>query len=556
MKTIDTLYRQRLNILSKYITIVFIILCIVLFNIQVVAHEDLSAKADNQNNIAIVSNPVRGNILDRNGIPFTESRDEIYLKVFPKLIGSREDILQIIGDLSGQNIFELKRQFQAKPQETEIIVSNLDYDLIEEVMQGIYPGIYIYANNRRYDENSIARHIVGYIQKDGSPIMGIEKEFHVFLDGNGESHIYGFKDAKDNPISGAGYRLERSNTVYHDVQLTIDYHIQKLLEQVLDDAGGRNGAIVVEIDSGEILAAASRPNYKQYDIAGSSEPDCFWAVPFKAFPPGSIFKTVVAAIAIEEGKYSGEDMFFCNGGIDLNGVFYPCHKSTGGLGEITLEEAFAHSCNDAFIRIAKELGGDKVVEFARKFGFGSEIDIGFDNDIGGLPDRFKFAGAGIGNLALGQGDVMVTPLQAVDMMTTIANGGIRKPLKLVRRLISSDGTNIEWKSETEEYRVISNETAKELQTWLIQAARYGTGKRAYDEEFGGGGGKTGTPQIANDIYAEHYGWFVGFFPVENPKYAMAILSREEGEGGTTAAPIFKEIARGIWRYNSNLKYVE
>src|SRR5690606_5216703 len=126
---------------------------------------------------------------------------------------------------------ELREQFETKTQEVEMAVSNLDYILMQEIMQGIYPGIYIYTVNRRYDEDSIARHIVGYIQEDGSPIMGIEKDFHKFLDGNGESFMYAFKDVNHNPIAGAGYTFEQTGTTYHHVRLTIDYHIQSLLEQ-------------------------------------------------------------------------------------------------------------------------------------------------------------------------------------------------------------------------------------------------------------------------------------------------------------------------------------
>lgn len=552
MKVKKTFHR-RLNILLKYMTVLFAILVIVLFKIQIIDHKRLSEKADRQNNMVITTNSVRGNILDRNGIPFTVGKEIIYLKVYPRQIGEREDVLETIKILTKKDSIELQRKLNSNLQGFEIQVLNRDNNLIKEVLEGMYPGLYIYITNERYDENSIARHIVGYIQRDGSPIMGIEKNFNDFLDSGDKSYIYAFKDVNDNPIVGAGYTYKEPDSVYHDVQLTIDYSIQNLLEKVLDDADGRNGAIVVDIDSGEILAAASRPNYKQYDIAGSIEPDCLWAVPFKAFSPGSIFKTVVAAVALEQGRYSEDVMFYCGGGIDINGVFYSCHKGMGGLGSLTLKEAFAYSCNDTFIKIAKDLGGDKVVELAKEFGFGRGLNIGLSNDEGGLPDKLKFAGAGIGNLALGQGDVMVTPLQAVDMMTTIANGGIRKPLKLVRQIISSEGDIIKWQNENNQYRVISEETASELQEWLIHAARHGTGKRAYGEEFGGSGGKTGTPQITHDIRTEHYGWFVGFFPAKEPKYAMAVLSREEGEGGTIAAPIFKEVAKAIWDYSSNLR---
>ncbi|NMA95434.1 MAG: hypothetical protein GX974_05300, partial [Clostridiales bacterium] len=211
------------------------------------------------------------------------------------------------------------------------------------------------------------------------------------------------------------------------------------------------------------------------------------------------------------------------------------------------KEAFARSCNDTFINIAKDLGGDTVVRYAKKFGLGKGLDIGLGNDDGGLPDSQVFAGAGIGNLAIGQGDVMATPLQMADVIATIVNGGVRKPLRLIDRVISNRGDILEVKEENEEYRVLSQNTSNELVSWLSYAAEHGTGKRAYDESYGGCGGKTGTPQINYDPKANYYGWFVGYFPKDDPKYAMAVLSREQGEGGATAAPIFRKIAKSMYK---------
>lgn len=509
--------------------------------------------ADNQYNAIIKSENIRGHIVDKNGISLTKGRDRVYLIVFSQLIAPQDQVFDVISILTGKEVHEIRTEINQNIKTIEMEILNMDYNLIQEVERGKYKGLYVYTTNPRYDKNSIARHVVGYIQRDGTPVMGIEKNFDSYLNGDGERILYALKDARDNLVPGAGYGIKQAiDTSYYDVELTIDYNVQELLEQALDRLGHRNGGIVVEIDSGDILALASRPNYKQYDLGANSEEDCLWAVPLKAFPAGSIFKVVVASAALEAGQYDGDDIFYCNGGIDVNGVFYSCHGDVGGLGKLSLKEAFSHSCNDIFISIARELGGEAIIELSKQFGFGSELDIGIDNDRGLLPDRDEYAGAGIGNLALGQGTVMVTSIQVADMMTTIGNGGVRKPLRLVRGLISNDNRRIQWRTSGREYRVLREETAKELQNWLIHAARYGTGKKAYDEEFGGCGGKTGTPQINNDKYASHYGWFVGFCPIDEPKYVIAILSRDGGEGGETAAPIFREVAEGIWNYYSNL----
>ncbi|HHW70031.1 MAG TPA: penicillin-binding protein 2 [Clostridiales bacterium] len=534
------------------IVVLFLLLMLGLFNIQIINHDNLSQMADSQYNAVIKSESIRGDIVDRNGISFTKGRDEVFLIIFPKLLAPQEQVFNVISILTGKDVRELSMQFDKNIDTVEIEVVNMDYDIINEIESGKYKGVYLYTTNVRYDENSIARHVIGYIQKDGTPIMGIEKNFDMYLNSNGKKVLYTLKDAKDNLLPGVDYGIKQTDTAYYDVELTIDYYIQEILEKALEHFGNRNGGIVVEIDSGEILALASRPNYRQYDLNSNVEEDCLWAIPLKAFPAGSVFKVIVAAAALEDGRYCSEDIFYCNGGIEVNGVYYSCHRDIGGLGRLTLEEAFSRSCNDTFISITRELGGESIIELSRQFGFGNDVDIGLDNDRGTLPARDEYAGAGVGNLALGQGSILVTPIQVADMMTTIANGGVRKPLRLVRGFISNEKQRIRWSGRNEEYRVLKEETAKELQKWLIHAAKYGTGEKAYSENFGGCGGKTGTPQINNDKYVNHYGWFAGFFPMDQPKYVIAILSREEGGGGKTAAPIFKEVAEGIWRYNSNL----
>ena len=440
---------KRLNMTLKLISISLVVLIVSLFRIQIIDHEKLSAQTDRQSKMSIGANIVRGDILDRNGIALTRADEVIYLAIYPKLLEGREGIIDIIKTLTSIKDTELKEKMGSKPHSFELEIKNPDTYLMNQIVNNIYPGLFTYAVDKRYDEKSIARHIVGYIQEDGYPMMGIEKNFNQFLDGADTDNISIFKDANNNPIFGAGYIYDKSSNIYHDVQLTLDYRIQEIVEKELDSYGGRAGAIVIDIESGDILAAASRPNYKQYDISGSMEPDCLWAVPFKAFPPGSVFKIIVAAAALEEGGYVGDDIFYCPGGVNIHGVFYPCHQSIGGLGYLTLKEAFARSCNDTFINIAKDLGGNTVVRYAKRFGLGKGLDIGLSNDDGGLPDSQIFAGAGIGNLAIGQGDVMVTPLQMADVIATIVNGGVRKPLRLIEKIISSKGDIIEIKQEHE-----------------------------------------------------------------------------------------------------------
>jgi len=547
---------KRTIFIGFFITLLLFILVIKLAYIQVVKAKEYSQKALQQRTLTISIEKLRGNILDRNGIPFTKGKERSYLLLFPGLLHKEDSVIEKIQSMTGIDRDEILQitNINTPYIKKEIIRSIPEWEA--EIEKGKYTGVMIVRERDRYDDTSLARHIIGYLKKsDQMPVAGIEKEYDQYLSSDGSLMMYAVTDAKNHIISGIGFKIIGNADPYYHVQLTLDYHIQKALENALDQDGGRGGGVVIDLKSGDILAIASRPNFEQNNVQASiNQHDSLWSVPMKAFPPGSIFKIVVAAAALEAGICDGNTLYTCTGEITINGVTYSCHPDTGGLGEITMKEAFAHSCNDAFIQLAMNIGGEKIIEMAERLGFGHSLDIGLENDSGGLPDKNEYAGAGIGNLAIGQGKIETTPLQIANMMAIIANGGVRKELGLVRSLLSQQGEILqEMRVKNQGVRVLDYEVAEELKEWMKGVTEYGTGTRAYSMAVGGTAGKTGTPQIAGDPSASYYGWFAGFFPQDNPQYVIVILSREESNGGERAARIFKNTAEQIYRYMEKLE---
>jgi penicillin-binding protein 2 len=558
MKDNKLYIQKRIIILGLMLSSFLIVLICRILYIQVIKGNSYALKAVNQRKAIISIEDIRGNILDRNGIPFTNGNELCYVIIFPGMFPMNNDILiSSIQNMTCLSDEELQSKLNSHETFIKLKIVKPNQEVIMDIEQNKFSGTMILYQRQRYSEYSLARHLIGYIQKsDNQPVMGIEKMYDKFLNAGTSRIIYAIKDAKNHVVPGFGYKVAQSPKQYYHVRLTLDYYIQDILEAALDQYPGRHGGVVVDVETGEILALASRPHYDQNDPSASmGQEDSFWAVPMKAFPPGSIFKIVVAAAALESGLYSETSPFFCPGGIDIYGGHYSCHPSTGGLGELTLREAFAHSCNDTFIKIAANLGGKTVIDMARKMGLEQPVEIGLDNDPGSLPEKNDYLGPGIGNLAIGQGKVMVTPLQVADILTTIANEGCRKPLKLFMNLISSSGevTEIPYSGIRKAERIISETTAQSIKRFMSDVTEYGSGQLAKDLEIGGTAGKTGTPQISGDPYTKHYGWFAGFFPLESPRYVVVIMSREEGTGGETAAPIFKDVAHRIWEYENSIK---
>ena len=550
---------KRLLSIGLLISLLLFLLIIRLAHIQIVKASEYSQKAHRQRMLAVSIEKLRGDILDRNGIPFTKGKERSYLLLFPGLLREDDSVVNIIQSMTGMTKDEIMQisRINTPYIKKEIIRSIAQGEI--DIESGKYPGIMIIRERTRYDNTSLARHVIGYLNKsDMTPAAGIEKEYNRYLDSDSSMMMYAITDARKHVIPGVGFKIIGEDKTYYNVRLTLDYYIQKALEDALDRDGGRGGGVVIDVKTGDILAMASRPNFEQNNVwASINKDDSLWAVPSVAFPPGSVFKIVVAAAALEAGICDGDTPYTCTGEITINGVTYSCHSNTGGLGEITIREAFAHSCNDAFIKLAQELGGKKIIEMARRLGFASSLDIGLMNEAGELPDRAEYAGAGIGNLALGQGKIEATPLQIANMISIIANDGIRKNIGLVNGLLSRNGELIQdLRAKGQETRVLSPEVARELREWMKSVTKYGTGVGAYSYSIGGTAGKTGTPQIAGDPNAKYYGWFAGFFPADQPRYVIVILSREESSGGARAATIFKETAEAIHNYTQKLEKLQ
>ncbi|WZL78031.1 penicillin-binding protein 2 [Eubacteriales bacterium mix99] len=546
--------KKRFFYLGCCFTVLFALLILRLFQIQIIDGKKYAKMALPQQTVTVDVEEKRGDITDRNGIPFTQADEVQELLIFPRSIGFDDSAYEAIEKLTGKPKAYFNHKDQTYYQE---IITDPDSARIRPIQKGQYPGVLYQERSLRYGDHSLARHVIGYLRKsDGVPMSGMEKVYESYLHPGSVKQVQAVADAKDHIIPGLGYQITDPMESCQ-VRLTLDYDIQQILENVLDQYPDRHhSGLVVDARTGDILALASRPQFKQYDpecVMNHNEEPSFLAMPFEQYPLGSVFKVVVAAAALESDKYTENTRFTCTGGIQVGSRFFSCHTSSGGLGGISLREALAYSCNDTFIRIAMDLGGEDIVKMAEKFGLGKALDIELPNAAGLLMSRQEYTGPGIANLAIGQGETMVTPLQIADLMTTLANGGQRKQLRLVAGLTAPDGSSLKNVQKTAKSsrkdrtmgRVISEKTAGTLSEWMGDVTEYGTAEKARDPQIGGIAGKTGTPQVSGDPYSKEYGWFAGYFPKKDPRYVIVVLSKEEGGADQVAVPLFHDIAKNI-----------
>ena len=401
-------------------------------------------------------------------------------------------------------------------------------------------GVPYYVGNRTAD---LCSHIIGYISADGKG-SGIEGAFDYVLSADESSRISYIKDINNNRIS-KGYNIDVVNS-YKGVSLTIDYHIQEIVENAMDFYSVNGAVVVADCKSGEVLAMASRPNYNAANLEkfldGTEGELVNKAI--CAYNPGSVFKIAVAT-AFLENHYNDESYFECNGKTVIDGTEFVCHKEDGH-GLQTLEQAFANSCNCAFYSLGKTIGIDDICEYSTELGMGREVlCINGIVEAKGMVPYVVYGDGDLANISIGQGNVMATPLQIADMLCTICNGGVRNQLSLIRGIVDDEGICAVTEGTTLG-RVVSETTARRMTDMMNSAVEYGTGMSA---QLDGclAGGKTGSAETGwvKDGKTMQQGWFAGYFPAQNPQYVCVVLVENGISGSDSACPVFKKIGNDM-----------
>ena len=486
---------------------------------------------------------LRGTVYDCNLQPLTNGETQLYAAAKP----SGYSLTQLKGKVLPE-VFDyvMERMAQGKSVAVKIDSPVVESDDIKQIPVPV-----------RYYENSLACHIIGYTDGAGQGVSGIEKAFDSLLAEYTSTVAVRFEaDAKGRTMLGGEIEVEGNVIPQSGVVLTIDKDIQRIAENALDTSGTERAAVVViEIENGAIRACVSRPAFNQNDISVSlnNENSPLINRAFLPFSVGSVFKPVVAASALENGVENFE--YNCTGSVTLNGVTFNCHKKDGH-GLIDMRGAVANSCNTYFIALGNLTGGDNIIETAEKFGFGNEISFaqGMKSSSGNLPYKDELdSKAAVANLSFGQGSLTATPLQICSAFATIAGGGVKIQPYLIEGYVD-DGEFTRVKNYGERRQVVSASTAKLLQEFLKAVVTEGSGKRA-QSSFVTVAGKTATAQTGKTENGEeiYNAWFAGWFPADEPEYAVAILKEDGGEGAVSCAPVFREIAENIAKtrvYNS------
>lgn len=533
---------KRINYCKFMVFIVFIGLLVRLYHIQILDKNNLKLASLKQRSKEIILNSKRGPIFDRNLVPLTD--DNVFrILIFKKeKLVKDEKLLRTIKENTSLSSRELRNVLNSPNILIEIPI-NKDLIIAED------KDILTTNKVNRYSDKALLSHVIGYIndsQNKGE--TGIEKSYDEFLNKTDKKSLFVEYDKSRSVILGKEYYVDNSTlpTDPTGVQLTIDYNIQSIVEDILDRKKIKGAVIVTEAKTGEILSLASRPNFDQNHMKDYFTRDDM-ALYNKAiqvsYPPGSIFKIVVFLAAVEEDLNFLDKEFHCKGNEIINNVEIKCNSLHGDL---SLTEGFAKSCNSVFIQMGKEIGSKKIIEMAKRLGFGNKINIGLTEEIEGLlPQDDDLLGAAIGNISIGQGKIQVTPLQITNMLLTIVNDGMQKDMSIVKGITNKDGIMIKAYNKEEDKFIVAKDIVQTIRKPLEEVLVSGTARRLDLNEIGGAGGKTGSAEGSLSGKKAVHGWFTGYYPKDDPKYVITVLVEDGRSGSLSAAPIFEEICKKI-----------
>lgn len=546
----EVLDQKRHRALGVFFLLTFLAIAARLFYIQVLQNEIYLKKAVSQR-LKYEKNAIdRGQIYDKNMIPLTDRRLAKYITI-NGTIADKETTAKMIAKASGLTEEQVMQLIENRDGEIEIEAKDFSNPYLDMLERNRIMNVSVDLKWVRYSEVPLASHVVGYIGKsDSQGKMGIEKSMDYLLKQGGAEVIATVVGSTKTRISGLGIRFVEPK--YEDerygIQLTLDYHIQRIVEEVLRNNHIDGSIIVMDVRNGDILAMASAPDFDQRNVGQylTSENNELVNKAIYPYDLGSIFKTVVAAAAIENNITLENETFLCEGEIESNNSSIKCstfdnHKER----PITFKEAFALSCNTTFVKLGTRLGPEKILEMAKRMGFSQkQCNELLEEKAGFIPE---VKDEGIGNISIGQGKIQVTPLQVTTMMAAIANNGVKHFPSIVNKLIviNRDGTTTqEWPRSKPEV-ILKTSTLRPLKEMLREVTLSGTGKQAAEEELGGSSGKTSTAETGIQSGDIIHGWFAGYAPAESPRYAITVFVYNGKSGGKAAAPLFKEVTQKI-----------
>ena len=565
----EILIRQRIWKLMIVLVALFGAITVRIVSLTVIQGEELTARGVRQWTQEGKVSAQRGSILDSRGDPLVMSTTAYIVSANPRAVADEEafadalaPLLKVDRDLMIRRLgnkayasVQLKRQV---PRETVDAIRALraQDDALDQLLQGL---AFSEDSRRVYLNGAFLSQVLGLTNVDSVGQSGLEQLYNTALAGE-DGLLLTEVDRKSRFMPGGSTTYvapQRGDTL----QLTIDSSIQAFTERAMRECIAVNNAqavqaIVMDVNTGAILAMCMKPDYDPNDPPREDGETLARLMRITAvsdaYEPGSTFKSLTCAAALDAGVATVNDGFTCTGSIRVDGDTIRCWKNSHGAE--TLAQGLQNSCNPVFVQLALRLGADRFYQYLRAFGLGTRTGIDLPGEGAGILINSRYVkSVDLARIGFGQ-SVAVTPLQLITAFSAVVNGGrLMKPY-IVAAVLNEEGDVIQRTAAQVMAAPIRPETSQTMRELLEQVVAAGGGHNAYIEGYRVGG-KTGTAQVYIDgkvSSAVHIGSFIGFAPVENPRFAVLVTVNAADVpvdyGGTTAAPFARQIIEDTLEY--------
>jgi len=553
--------QKRISILLGFFVLLVALFTWRLFQKQVTEHEGYKAQAAGQYIIKKDLPAVRGKIISADKFPLATNERLYQLMIVPRYIANKDKMavaekIAPFTEKTADEIYSLinNDKYYLPPLRTRMTEKEGD-----EIAALKLKGVLVTPESvRSYPENQLAAQLLGFVDASGNGRYGLEGFYNNELKGIG-GEIFGERDTKGR-LFDIGDSIGAQNG--SDFVLTIDRQVQFKAEEILTQAVEKYGAdsgslIIVEPSTGRILSMANAPTFDPnlYNKVPSSEQNVFNNPAINnAYEPGSVFKPLIMAAAIDQGKVQPDTKNTFGASVKVDS-FTIKTSTEEAYGEETMTQVLENSDNVAMVWISELLGKDTMYKYIKDFGFGRKSGIELDTESAGdVAEAKKWSNSQRATVSFGQG-MTATPLQVLMATAAIANHGKLMQPYLVDKIISPTGKE-EQRSPKEITQVVRDDTAKKVSEMMVSVVVNGHGKKAGVRGYNVAG-KTGTAQIpkpGGGYYSDrHIGSFVGFAPATDPKFAMIVrLDNPKAVewAESSAAPAFGEMAKWLLEYLS------
>lgn len=561
---------NRKKVMIVFVSVFFIMMFLIgrLVYLMIFCSEYYGNKAENLHERERDIKAARGKLLDANGTVLATNKSVCTISVIHNQIEEPEKVIEMLVRELGIPE-ETARKRVEKVSSIERVKTNVAKETGDAIRAYGLSGVKVDEDYKRYyPYGTLASKVLGFTGTDNQGILGLEVKYDEYLQGtNGK--ILTLTDARGIEIENAGEsRLEPVNG--YDLCLSLDYNIQMYCEQAAKKVCTKKSAdsvsvIVMNPQNGELMAMV---NYPEFDLndpftlvgdngeAVSAEEkqnllNKMWRNQCisDTYEPGSTFKIITAAAALEEGVVKLDDAFFCPGYKIVEDRRIRCARTTGHGAE-TFETGIMNSCNPVFMELGERLGAENFVGYFKQFGLLSKTNIDLPGEAGTIMHKTENIGpVELATISFGQ-SFQITPIQLVTTVSSIINGGTRVTPHFGVSVQDADGNTVKTFSYETHENICTAETSETMRYLLEKVVSEGTGKNAKIEGFSIGG-KTATSQTLPRSDHKYISSFLGFAPADNPQVlVLVVINNPQGiyYGGTIAAPVAKEIFENILPY--------